>query len=59
MILKGHDRGTGVPFKVGVACQQNQSNHRWALQAAEKLPQATIFKGFVTGPDFSRADKAN
>jgi hypothetical protein len=30
-----------------------------AKQAAEKLDSATILAGFVTGHDFSRADKAN
>ena len=31
----------------------------WALQAAEKLIRAAKFRGFVTGHDFSRADKPN
>jgi hypothetical protein len=32
---------------------------RRCVQAAEKLMKHAIFPGFVTGHDFSRADKAN
>ena len=34
-------------------------NKRWALQAAEKLLVEPILERFVSGHDFSHADKAN
>jgi hypothetical protein len=39
--------------------QKNSRLPERALQPAEKLDSATILAGFVTGHDFSRADKAN
>jgi hypothetical protein len=50
--LKG--RG-GAPSASRAAQGQIES---WALKAAEKLIATAIPYGFVTGHDFSRADKA-
>jgi hypothetical protein len=45
------EQGSSDPWK--------QTHERWALQAAEKLIETAIPDGFVTGHDFSRADKAH
>jgi hypothetical protein len=49
LALKGHDLSRAA----------NAPNWACALQGAEKPIQLDNFEGFVTGPDFSRADKAN
>jgi hypothetical protein len=38
---------------------QVAENKSWALQAAEKLLVEPILERFVSGHDFSHADKAN
>jgi uncharacterized protein YktB (UPF0637 family) len=38
---------------------QSAQNKAWALEVAEKLIETAIPDGFVTGHDFSRADKAH
>ena len=50
---------TAFLFEHDFSRAKNKPRPAWALQAAEKLIRAAIFKGFVTGHDFSRADKAN
>jgi hypothetical protein len=47
--LKGHDSSRAT----------NAHKPVRALQAAKKLIQTAVFNGFVTEPDFSRANKAN
>jgi hypothetical protein len=48
-----------LPFHPWFSTLPKAAGKPWALQVAEKLPSSAFCESFVSGHDFSRADKAN